>query len=418
MIIPDVNDCNSGCDPYGFIADMSLVACPGSDNLSAEKAAAVEAPIVPGPADLSAEKVARLDTPSVPGPTPTPENRSSTFVVIVTRTEGTTLGLDVDLQSDTMLRITRITDGLIAAHNKANPGTSVQAGDCIIEANGQQGGCALGLQPMLDECRKCQPLHLVICRGLPNTHAEGNASSRKQLTSSAQPPPTTDSTPEHRELDVQITRKEGEKLGIEGLSLPGMCIGYLTEDGKISSWNAENPHAKVCAGDVIVEVNGIRGDWQAMLQECKEKMGLTLKLRRDTPTQLQDSGKAFLTQTLPQARDGMDLPSPKKHAGMELPSPKKHAGFSRPPSIPPYSVAITIFPDGCSDDSTDDCSSPEPFECSNAQPRNESAKWGSWAGGTKARSNLALGAKNSKCRENNGMGWPSEDYVDVALLDP
>lgn len=81
---------------------------------------------------------------------------------------------------------------------------------------------------------------------------------------------------------VIITKADGcRKVGIGLSTLEGRCLRVVKVDagGLMSTWNVENPTKQVRRGDRILEVNGIRGDAQAMIEACKCSATLELLVR-------------------------------------------------------------------------------------------------------------------------------------------
>eukprot|EP00933_Yihiella_yeosuensis_P005841 TRINITY_DN110432_c0_g1_i1.p1 TRINITY_DN110432_c0_g1~~TRINITY_DN110432_c0_g1_i1.p1 ORF type:complete len:395 (+),score=86.75 TRINITY_DN110432_c0_g1_i1:25-1209(+) len=89
-------------------------------------------------------------------------------------------------------------------------------------------------------------------------------------------------TAEDRMYKVSIIKTPGMKLGLdvdymaERHILPIMNItGGLSE-----AWNDANPNAKLCKGDAIVEINGIKENVSQMLEQCKTQQKLEMTLMR------------------------------------------------------------------------------------------------------------------------------------------
>mmetsp|Transcript_120410 Transcript_120410/g.239637 ORF Transcript_120410/g.239637 Transcript_120410/m.239637 type:complete len:144 (+) Transcript_120410:139-570(+) len=114
---------------------------------------------------------ALLETPEYvrhagPGPTPLPlatrsNGRSTDFKVIIDRSSGTRLGVDVDHLDGKTLRIDAITGGLAEKWNSEHPDRPVMQGDRIIEVN----GCYGDVGHLLEECKKQKLLEITIRRG-------------------------------------------------------------------------------------------------------------------------------------------------------------------------------------------------------------------------------------------------------------
>merc|ERR1712032_1571145 len=53
-------------------------------------------------------------------------------------------------------------------------------------------------------------------------------------------------------------------------------------DGPISRWNEEHPHCRVRQRDNIVEVNNIRGEMSAMIEQFRRGTNIRMLLRRES----------------------------------------------------------------------------------------------------------------------------------------
>merc|ERR1712187_689822 len=82
------------------------------------------------------------------------------FAIILDRTEGMRLGVDVDHQDGMTLLIECINGGLVEAWNDAHPHRKVKPGDRIVEVNDIRDDLLL----LLDECKKNQVLRLMLRR--------------------------------------------------------------------------------------------------------------------------------------------------------------------------------------------------------------------------------------------------------------
>mmetsp|Transcript_21516 Transcript_21516/g.39462 ORF Transcript_21516/g.39462 Transcript_21516/m.39462 type:complete len:429 (+) Transcript_21516:171-1457(+) len=74
---------------------------------------------------------------------------------------------------------------------------------------------------------------------------------------------------------IDIDWSNGEHLLIEKVNSPGL----------IAKWNEEHPDRKIVAGHCIVEVNGIRGDAEELLEEMKRNTMLELQVQPPQPPQ-------------------------------------------------------------------------------------------------------------------------------------
>lgn len=88
-------------------------------------------------------------------------------------------------------------------------------------------------------------------------------------------------------FSLELSKEPGAQgLGMEvgvsdGFSL---SVGHIVEDGPVARHNArqESAERQVLLGDKIVEVNGLSHDSLQMLEECKAKPRLALKIVRET----------------------------------------------------------------------------------------------------------------------------------------
>ena len=86
----------------------------------------------------------------------------STYTIILDKSIEKNLGLNVDHTVEVdCLPILRITGGLAAKWNVANPCDRIMVGDMIIEVN----GCAGDVVTLLERCRCDQLLRMVVKRG-------------------------------------------------------------------------------------------------------------------------------------------------------------------------------------------------------------------------------------------------------------
>jgi len=72
------------------------------------------------------------------------------YTIILDKTSGTRLGIDVDHQDGVTLLIECINGGLVEAWNDANPKAKVKTGDRIVEVNGYRSD----VLQLVDECKK------------------------------------------------------------------------------------------------------------------------------------------------------------------------------------------------------------------------------------------------------------------------
>eukprot|EP00446_Apocalathium_sp_SHHI-4_P023815 CAMPEP_0177264118 /NCGR_PEP_ID=MMETSP0367-20130122/61367_1 /TAXON_ID=447022 ORGANISM="Scrippsiella hangoei-like, Strain SHHI-4" /NCGR_SAMPLE_ID=MMETSP0367 /ASSEMBLY_ACC=CAM_ASM_000362 /LENGTH=702 /DNA_ID=CAMNT_0018719173 /DNA_START=1 /DNA_END=2109 /DNA_ORIENTATION=+ len=85
------------------------------------------------------------------------------------------------------------------------------------------------------------------------------------------------------EVDLPITVVEDDELEI-GLELSKLeevlLIESVLKPGRVYEWSHDNPLTPVNLGDEIVEVNGISGNADKMLEECETSGDLHFRLRR------------------------------------------------------------------------------------------------------------------------------------------
>lgn len=178
----------------------------------------------------------------------------SDVLVIVDRTRGDSLGIEVTLLEDEVLLIESIHAGLIDDWNAGNPSQAIQVGDSIVAVNGSRAS-----QKMLRDCRKKQVLYLLVRRcQQPVAHSV-------------------------MEFTITLDRTDGKRLGIDVDHQDGIqLLIEEIEGGLVEEWNNEHPQEAVCEGDCIIDVNGITENVPQMLDECMKKGILKLKIRRDT----------------------------------------------------------------------------------------------------------------------------------------
>jgi len=84
-----------------------------------------------------------------------------------------------------------------------------------------------------------------------------------------------------REFGVSIDKTLGGPLGIhvDDQDGPWLLVDSVS-GGLMGKWNASNPGLEVKPGDRIVEVNGIRGDIVALVEEGKKHKVLEMTIRR------------------------------------------------------------------------------------------------------------------------------------------
>jgi hypothetical protein len=88
---------------------------------------------------------------------------------------------------------------------------------------------------------------------------------------------------EPKEYTISLDRTEGADIGVA--TTHEYVIDSIEKKGLVELWNTTHPEQKVELGDIIIEVNGKRGDVAEMRLECEKKMMLEIKLqKREVPS--------------------------------------------------------------------------------------------------------------------------------------
>lgn len=181
------------------------------------------------------------------------------FVATLKKTGRTTeLGLDVTLRGDVIL-VDRVTSGVVAEWNRLHPQKALQAGDAIVSVNGLSGDSS----SMMEVIRTQITLKVTVARG-----GVGQAEEKSRR-------------PAVRAADFRVVVRKGPgntNLGID-YKMRGETIEVTRiTGGLIGTWNRANPKHDVLQGDLIVAVNGMAGDAQAMLEVIRTQPVLDLSL--------------------------------------------------------------------------------------------------------------------------------------------
>mmetsp|Transcript_108968 Transcript_108968/g.305002 ORF Transcript_108968/g.305002 Transcript_108968/m.305002 type:complete len:133 (-) Transcript_108968:142-540(-) len=84
------------------------------------------------------------------------------WTITLNRTEGSSLGIDVDLTDQTTLQIEEVHDnGLVVSWNKAHPDMELRIGDRVVCVNGTSGSASA----LVDASKKNAELQMVVRRG-------------------------------------------------------------------------------------------------------------------------------------------------------------------------------------------------------------------------------------------------------------
>mmetsp|Transcript_77958 Transcript_77958/g.252895 ORF Transcript_77958/g.252895 Transcript_77958/m.252895 type:complete len:515 (+) Transcript_77958:173-1717(+) len=96
---------------------------------------------------------------------------------------------------------------------------------------------------------------------------------------------------------IVLQKKRGTRLGIEVDTTHGLggLLVHTVKDGLVEAWNKSNPDVQVRVGDQIIEVNGVVGDADALVAQCKVANRLQMRLLREpTEAQCTSSGSSGL----------------------------------------------------------------------------------------------------------------------------
>mmetsp|Transcript_65747 Transcript_65747/g.140645 ORF Transcript_65747/g.140645 Transcript_65747/m.140645 type:complete len:171 (+) Transcript_65747:75-587(+) len=84
-----------------------------------------------------------------------------------------------------------------------------------------------------------------------------------------------------REFRIALDRSAGQALGVHVDPADGESLRVdEVVEGLLEQWNEDRPSQAVQQGDLIIEVNGFRGNVYVMIQECKKEGLLEMTVRR------------------------------------------------------------------------------------------------------------------------------------------
>jgi len=106
------------------------------------------------------EEKAEVEAEAGPSGRPT-DDAAAGFCIIVDRSSGARIGLDVDIADGTSLTVEGIAEGAVDDWNRSNPDKAVRVGDRIMAVN----GISWNATSMLAECRKPAKLEMCLQRG-------------------------------------------------------------------------------------------------------------------------------------------------------------------------------------------------------------------------------------------------------------
>ncbi|CAK9013024.1 Putative NADPH:quinone oxidoreductase 1 [Durusdinium trenchii] len=98
------------------------------------------------------------ETPVVEESAPAP--RDGEFIIVLDKTNGERLGMDVDHEDGRTLAVDAITGGLIQKWNEEHPDKALKPKDRIVEVNGLRGD----VLQLVDECKKPKVLKIYVKR--------------------------------------------------------------------------------------------------------------------------------------------------------------------------------------------------------------------------------------------------------------
>lgn len=181
-------------------------------------------------------------------------NSGPEFYIVVDRSSGADLGIEVEHYTEAVLMVMAINPGLIKDWNTSNPRQKMEEQDVIVGANDASGD----VEKILGECRKKKPLRLSVRRP--------TIKPKKLQTVELQYKISLDKS-KGAKLGIDVNHEEGKELFIESI-----------EEGLVNKWNKEHPEQQVLVEDRIIEVNGVSGDVKLLLNECMKDEVLEMKL--------------------------------------------------------------------------------------------------------------------------------------------
>jgi len=80
---------------------------------------------------------------------------------------------------------------------------------------------------------------------------------------------------------VTLDRSGGQPLGIDiSYTADGTLRVEAIYGGIVLAWNRKNPGMCIRTGDLVLEVNGMRGSSHRLVDACTRELPLTMKIRR------------------------------------------------------------------------------------------------------------------------------------------
>lgn len=170
---------------------------------------------------------------------------SSAFRLQIERAAGETIGINLDVTDGVSLVVVDILPGSIQAWNKAHEHSAhLEINDRIVEANGASGDA----DKMLSALKQNVVWELVVQRPVL--------------------------------LRAVVSRQGALSLGVDLRYAPNGNTLLISEveDGPMKDWNACSTTGKVKKFDRIIEVNGVRGTSQHLLQAGMDKEELDMRI--------------------------------------------------------------------------------------------------------------------------------------------
>lgn len=183
-------------------------------------------------------------------------NSGPEFHITVDRSEGNSLGIEVEHFTDHLLIVMNIGEGLVKEWNLSNPSCALEEQDYICAANEVSGDVEL----ILDECRLSKPLRLTVRRPKSKPVAPSIRDEQFQIC--------LDKTTGMK-LGIDVNHENGPHLYIESIDV-----------GLVALWNEQHPEQEVLPDDRIIEVNSKKGDVDLLLQECTKNIVLNVTISR------------------------------------------------------------------------------------------------------------------------------------------
>jgi hypothetical protein len=174
--------------------------------------------------------------------------------------------------------------GLVDVHNKRSPHAAVQAGDIFLSVNGFHGDYARMVGEFSQDVVVVEverPFH----RPPKTATSMGEQSQHSELSLGASLGALPEPLKPEKLWTVSLSKRKGEKLGarVSRNDFYGtervMKVQFVREGGLVHKHNKSHPDEAVQIGDVITSVNGVHGDYKAMLAKMAGE-SVVLELER------------------------------------------------------------------------------------------------------------------------------------------